>query len=177
MTERAQLRLAAPPSADAKQRLEHMRRALPACRLTTPLHDVAARCMGGRRAWHMAARQNAAALERGPRALSPSARRRSRKDRGEAVDDDAVAAKAAALDAALTAHPLPGQALGARAGGAADGRRYADAADAPSTVFDLTGRTGSYLYMSPEVTRCEPYNDRADVRPYAFSLYYLCMCM
>lgn len=33
------------------------------------------------------------------------------------------------------------------------------------TVFDLTGRTGSYLYMSPEVARCEAYNDRADVRP------------
>ena len=43
-------------------------------------------------------------------------------------------------------------------------RAAAEASKLVHTVFDLTGRTGSYLYMSPEVARCEAYNDRADVR-------------
>ena len=34
----------------------------------------------------------------------------------------------------------------------------------------LTGRTGNYGYMAPEVTRCQPYNAKVDV----FSLG---MCM
>ena len=26
--------------------------------------------------------------------------------------------------------------------------------------FDLTGKTGSYFYMAPEVTNSEPYNEK-----------------
>ena len=28
-------------------------------------------------------------------------------------------------------------------------------------MFDLTGRTGSYFYMAPEVLHNEPYNEKA----------------
>jgi serine/threonine protein kinase len=34
--------------------------------------------------------------------------------------------------------------------------------------FKLTGETGSYRYMAPEVFRHEPYNDRVDI--YSFSM-------
>ena len=39
--------------------------------------------------------------------------------------------------------------------------------------FDLTGQTGSHLYMSPEVFRGEQYNHKADVFSYAIVLYEL----
>ena len=29
-----------------------------------------------------------------------------------------------------------------------------------ATSFDLTGRTGSYMYMAPEVLLGQPYNDK-----------------
>ena len=32
---------------------------------------------------------------------------------------------------------------------------------APPPVFDLTGRTGSLMYMSPEVFKALPYNEKA----------------
>ena len=28
-------------------------------------------------------------------------------------------------------------------------------------VFELTGKTGSYFYMAPEVVKEEPYNEKA----------------
>ncbi|KAJ0090539.1 hypothetical protein Patl1_13802 [Pistacia atlantica] len=32
----------------------------------------------------------------------------------------------------------------------------------------LTGETGTYVYMAPEVIRCEPYNEKSDV--YSFGI-------
>ncbi len=72
-----------------------------------------------------------------------------------------MAQKSRELDEALS--KLQPRGSGSRAGSRAGGAKR-DAAARVHLVFDLTGRTGSYLYMSPEVTRCEPYNDRADVR-------------
>ncbi|KAF6152346.1 hypothetical protein GIB67_006000, partial [Kingdonia uniflora] len=34
----------------------------------------------------------------------------------------------------------------------------------------LTGETGTYVYMAPEVIRCEPYNEKCDVYSYAVIL-------
>lgn len=72
-----------------------------------------------------------------------------------------MAQKSRELDEALS--KVQSRASGSWAGSRAGGAKR-DAAAHVDLVFDLTGRTGSYLYMSPEVTRCEPYNDRADVR-------------
>ena len=94
--------------------------------------------------------------------------RRARKDRGEPVTDQSVAEKDRELDRALsTAASRPSRASSMRSSRASSGasRGAAEAAALVHTVFDLTGRTGSYVYMSPEVARCEPYNDRADVLP------------
>eukprot|EP00884_Botryococcus_braunii_P012957 jgi/Botrbrau1/21662/Bobra.43_1s0061.1 len=43
----------------------------------------------------------------------------------------------------------------------------------PPTFFDLTGMTGSYVYMAPEVTLCRPYNEKADVFSFAIIMYEL----
>jgi len=45
------------------------------------------------------------------------------------------------------------------------------AANAPS--YQMTGETGSYRYMAPEVFRHEPYNRKVDVYSYAMICYYL----
>ena len=42
-----------------------------------------------------------------------------------------------------------------------------------SHQFDLTGQTGSYLYMAPEVFRGERYNHKADVFSFAMIMYEL----
>ncbi|XXG40786.1 hypothetical protein AAC387_Pa01g1418 [Persea americana] len=38
----------------------------------------------------------------------------------------------------------------------------------PEGEVNLTGETGTYVYMAPEVIRCEPYSEKADV--YSFSI-------
>ncbi|KAK9918800.1 hypothetical protein WJX75_007031 [Coccomyxa subellipsoidea] len=38
-------------------------------------------------------------------------------------------------------------------------------------VFELTGKTGSYFYMAPEVVNEEPYNEKADVFSFGVILY------
>lgn len=30
----------------------------------------------------------------------------------------------------------------------------------PEAIYDLTGGTGSYCYMAPEITLCKPYNEK-----------------
>jgi serine/threonine protein kinase len=42
-----------------------------------------------------------------------------------------------------------------------------------ANVYEMTGETGSYRYMAPEVFRHEPYNTKVDVYSYAMILYYL----
>lgn len=39
------------------------------------------------------------------------------------------------------------------------------------SVFALSGRTGSLLYMAPEVLRSEEYNEKADVFSFAIVMY------
>jgi serine/threonine protein kinase len=39
--------------------------------------------------------------------------------------------------------------------------------------FRLTGETGSYRYMAPEVFRHEPYNSRVDVYSFSMIVYQL----
>lgn len=43
-------------------------------------------------------------------------------------------------------------------------RLSAIARAASSRRYDMTGETGSYRYMAPEVFRHEPYNSKVDVR-------------
>jgi len=38
-------------------------------------------------------------------------------------------------------------------------------------VFRLSGKTGSLMYMAPEVLKCEPYNEKADVYSFAIVMY------
>ena len=35
-----------------------------------------------------------------------------------------------------------------------------DAAKKQNESYIMTGQAGSYLYMAPEVARCEPYNEK-----------------
>jgi serine/threonine protein kinase len=39
----------------------------------------------------------------------------------------------------------------------------AECRDAELKSFDLTGKTGSFMYMAPEVFEAEAYNEKADV--------------
>ncbi|WIA35001.1 hypothetical protein OEZ86_003497 [Tetradesmus obliquus] len=41
------------------------------------------------------------------------------------------------------------------------------------SVFDMTGQTGSYMYMAPEVLLGQPYNEKADVFSFGVMLYEL----
>jgi len=41
----------------------------------------------------------------------------------------------------------------------------------PDDVFRLSGKTGSLMYMAPEVLKCEDYNDKADVYSFAIVMY------
>ncbi|KAI8476817.1 MAG: kinase-like domain-containing protein [Monoraphidium minutum] len=41
----------------------------------------------------------------------------------------------------------------------------------PPRMFELTGRTGSLMYMSPEVFKEQPYNEKADVFSFAMLMY------
>jgi serine/threonine protein kinase len=50
----------------------------------------------------------------------------------------------------------------ARAGGGGGGARAARGA-AAAAAADMTGATGSYAYMAPEVLRSEPYDESADI--------------
>ena len=34
-------------------------------------------------------------------------------------------------------------------------------------MYNITGNTGSLRYMSPEVCKCQPYNEKADMYSYA----------
>ncbi|WIA14837.1 hypothetical protein OEZ85_001556 [Tetradesmus obliquus] len=40
-------------------------------------------------------------------------------------------------------------------------------------LFNMTGKTGSYLYMAPEVWKNQPYNEKADVFSFGVVLYEL----
>ena len=40
-------------------------------------------------------------------------------------------------------------------------------------VFKLTGQTGSYRYMAPEVAKERPYNKTADVYSFSILLVYV----
>jgi len=42
-----------------------------------------------------------------------------------------------------------------------------------SDKYVMTGETGSYRYMAPEVFRCETYNEKVDVYSYAMIVYYI----
>jgi serine/threonine protein kinase len=42
----------------------------------------------------------------------------------------------------------------------------------PAT-YNLTGETGSFRYMAPEVALCQPYNQRADVYGFGLLLSYV----
>lgn len=42
-----------------------------------------------------------------------------------------------------------------------------------SIKYDLTGRTGSLMYMAPEVINCEKYNEKADVFSFSIIMYEL----
>jgi len=44
---------------------------------------------------------------------------------------------------------------------------------APDPAYEMTGETGSYRYMAPEVFRHEPYNNKVDVYAFAMIMYYL----
>ncbi len=44
---------------------------------------------------------------------------------------------------------------------------------AASQVYKLTGETGSYRYMAPEVFRHEPYNLKVDVYSFAMIIFQL----
>ncbi|KAK9836337.1 hypothetical protein WJX81_006653 [Elliptochloris bilobata] len=94
----------------------------------------------------------------------------ARKERGEPVTDRSVAEKGRELDRALSTATTRGSRVSARTSCSTSSGMSAGLVH---TVFDLTGRTGSYLYMSPEVARCEPYNDRADVFSFGVVLYEL----
>ncbi|KAF8069472.1 mpv17 [Scenedesmus sp. PABB004] len=48
-----------------------------------------------------------------------------------------------------------------------------DDSTATETVFAMTGRTGSSLYMAPEVFQGQPYNEKADVFSFGVLLYEL----
>ena len=45
------------------------------------------------------------------------------------------------------------------------------------TTFKMTGETGSYRYMAPEVFRHEPYNLKVDVYSYAMIVFQLFECI
>ena len=38
-------------------------------------------------------------------------------------------------------------------------------------AYALSGRTGSLMYMAPEVLHCQPYNEKADVFSFALIMY------
>lgn len=88
---------------------------------------------------------------------------------GEAMDDARVSAAAGALDAALSAwgeeaagrvrRPTPADTPAAAGGSRAPLRRPRSNRHA----FALTAKTGSYLYMAPEITTGAPYHQAADV--------------
>lgn len=40
-------------------------------------------------------------------------------------------------------------------------------------TYNLTGETGSFRYMAPEVAMCQPYNQRADVYGFGVLLSYV----
>ena len=90
---------------------------------------------------------------------------------GEAMDDARVSAAAGALDAALSAWGGGGAAGGGAPHPhppppAAQPRRRAAVPPPPQHnrhVFALTAKTGSYLYMAPEITLGSPYNQAADM--------------
>lgn len=42
----------------------------------------------------------------------------------------------------------------------------------PEAVYDLTGGTGSYCYMAPEITLCKPYNEKV----HDLAVRLMCMC-
>ena len=60
-----------------------------------------------------------------------------------------------------------------RRAGQASARQQQD----QSTSFDLTGRTGSYMYMAPEVLMGQPYNEKvgSPLRDHRVMLYKLRM--
>lgn len=41
--------------------------------------------------------------------------------------------------------------------------------------YELSGKTGSLMYMAPEVLRCEKYNEKCDIFSFAVILYELFM--
>ncbi|CAD7700290.1 unnamed protein product [Ostreobium quekettii] len=47
------------------------------------------------------------------------------------------------------------------------------AKDTVDAKYELTGRTGSLMYMAPEVFRCEKYNEKVDVFSFAIIMYEL----
>jgi serine/threonine protein kinase len=51
--------------------------------------------------------------------------------------------------------------------------KHADVQENLDSKFRLTGETGSYRYMAPEVFRHEPYNYRVDIYSYAMIIYQL----
>jgi len=55
------------------------------------------------------------------------------------------------------------------------GANHAQSGDAADAIpsYQLTGETGSYRYMAPEVFRHEPYNNKVDVYAYGMIVYYL----
>jgi serine/threonine protein kinase len=129
------------------------------------------------------------------RRLSAVREQFARVSRGELMDDSTVAGRSAALDAALQAWPEPrgdggsgsrgaagtgrrgspgGGATAATAGGGGGGGRGARPRPVTSkAAADLTGRTGSFMYMAPEVTRSKPYSEKADVFSFGVVLYQL----
>jgi len=82
---------------------------------------------------------------------------------GEAMDDARVSAAAGALEAALSAW---GEGAAGRRQARAEAGRPEPAHPRPKSnraVFALTAKTGSYLYMAPEITLGTPYNQAADI--------------
>jgi len=128
------------------------------------------------------------------RRLSAVREQFARISRGEEMDDANVAGRSAALGAALQAWPEPrgdGGSGSRGASGGGGGRRGSGGGGggggrpAPTTstarprpiatkaAADLTGRTGSFMYMAPEVTRSKPYSEKADVFSFGVVLYQL----